>query len=83
MQAAPDMLTASKPVISPTDFAERCSAIVGQHSGHDAHHLLDRLVTETLSSLGYSEGMAIFLAHVGDYHPSPNSLPKRKVVRHG
>ncbi len=74
MQAAPDTLTGLKPVISPTDFAERCSAIVGQHSGHRAHQLLDQLVTETLSSLGYSEGMAIFLAHVGDYHtqePTP------------
>lgn len=70
---APDTLTASKPVISPTDFAEKCSAIVGQHSGHRAHQLLDQLVTETLSSLDYSEGMAIFLAHVGDYHATPTS----------
>lgn len=74
MQGAPDTPTASKQVISPTDFAARCSAIVGQHSGHRAHQLLDQLVTETLSSLGYSEGMTIFLAHVGDYHPEPPTL---------
>lgn len=70
-----DTPTVSKPVISPTDFAARCSAIVGQHSGHQAHRLLDQLVTETLSSLGYSEGMAIFLAHVGDYHPLTPEKP--------
>ena len=70
MQAASDMPTASRQAISPTAFAARCSAIVSQHSGHQAHRLLDLLVTETLSSLGYSEGMAIFLAHVRDYHPA-------------
>lgn len=70
-QGAPDMPIASKPVISPTDFAARCSEIVSQHSGHQAHRQLDLLVTETLSILGYSEGMAIFLDHVRDYHRSP------------
>jgi hypothetical protein len=69
MLAAPATPTASKPVISLTDFAARCSEIVSQHSGHQAHRQLDLLVTETLCSLGYSEGMAIFLAHVSDYHP--------------
>jgi hypothetical protein len=29
---------------------------------------LDWLVTELLSSLGYGEGMAIFLAHAMPYH---------------
>lgn len=69
-----DTLTDSKPVISPTAFAERCSEIVGQHSGHQAHRLLDQLVTETLSSLGYYEGMTIFLAHVREHHPEPPTL---------
>lgn len=73
--AANDMPTASKGVISPDAFARECASIVSQHSGHRAHQLLDQLVTETLSSLGYSEGMAIFLAHVAEFHPTPEQTP--------
>lgn len=54
--------------ISPGEFASECASIVSRHRGHRAHRLLDRLVTETLSSLGYSEGMAIFLSHVSPFH---------------
>jgi hypothetical protein len=32
--------------------------------------MLDRLVTSLLTSLGYGDGMAIFLAAVGEFHPT-------------
>src|SRR5690606_18432354 len=55
-------------VISPQAFKQRCEAIVQQHSGHQAHRMLDQLVTETLCSLGYSEGMATFVTATRGWH---------------
>lgn len=55
-------------VISPEQFATDCRAIAMQPDREAAHHMLDQLVTELLNSLGYSEGMAVFLAHVGPIH---------------
>lgn len=60
--------TGLKPAASPSEFASACRAIVRQREGHEAHRLLDRLVTDLLSSLGYSEGMEIFLAKVTPFH---------------
>lgn len=54
--------------LRPDEFAAACRAIVEQDEGHEAHRRLDQLVTLLLSSLGYSEGMAIFLAAVAPYH---------------
>lgn len=55
-------------VLSPAEFARSCRAIVENKSGDEAHHALDLLVTELLSSLGYGEGMAVFLDAVKPYH---------------
>jgi len=54
--------------LSPSEFAADCRALVTQHEGDAAHRMLDRLVTDLLSSLGYGEGMAIFIAAVAPYH---------------
>jgi len=58
----------SKEAIGPEKFAEICRGIVTQHEGHEAHRMLDREVTNLLTSLGYGEGMEIFINHVGPYH---------------
>ena len=62
--------TGSNAAFGPDEFAQRCQQIVQQHEGHTAHRMLDNLVTDLLSSLGYSEGMAIFIAHVRQFHPA-------------
>lgn len=67
-QGALPTLTNLNAAIGPVEFANICRTIVTQHEGHAAHRLLDREVTNLLSSLGYGEGMEIFLAHVGSYH---------------
>lgn len=67
--------TALSAVISPAEFAAACHEIVKQHDGHAAHRELDRLVTGLLSSLGYGEGMAIFLAATSLFHP-PDAIEK-------
>ena len=54
--------------ISPAEFAIGCRDIVMRLEGHAAHKAIDALVTELLSSLGYGEGMDIFLAAVAPYH---------------
>ncbi|MFT4056733.1 MAG: hypothetical protein QM681_19670 [Novosphingobium sp.] len=72
--------TVSRKVASPEQFAAVCKQIVMQHDGHTAHHMLDRLVTDLLSSLGYSEGMAVFLAHVAPFHNSPAVPDGRRPV---
>ena len=58
---APTLTDLSK-AISPDRFAAACREIVQTQSGDAAHRALDKLVTELLCSLGYSEGMAIFMA---------------------
>lgn len=70
-------LTGSNAVISPTEFAAACREIVQQHDGHAAHRMLDRLVTSLLTSLGYGDGMAIFIAAVGEFHPTPEPTDER------
>ena len=49
-------------------FAEACQWIVANHEGHEAHRMLDQLVTSVLTNLGFGDGMAIFLAHALPYH---------------
>lgn len=54
--------------LSPDDFAAACRRIVQHQSGDQAHRSLDELVTMQLGSLGFGEGMKIFLDHVRPYH---------------
>lgn len=54
--------------LKPDAFAEACQWIVDNHEGHEAHRMLDRLVTALLTSLGYGDGMDVFLAHVREFH---------------
>lgn len=55
--------------LSPAEFAQECRAAAAL-GGDKAHHALDRLVTEHLSSLGFSEGMEIFMENVTPAHKS-------------
>jgi len=66
--AAAHTSTGSSAALSPTEFALACSGIVTQLDGHTAHRALDHLVTDLLCSLGYGDGMAVFLAHVTPPH---------------
>lgn len=66
--AEPHISTGSSGAISPDQFALACNEIVQTQSGDAAHCALDRLVTELLTSLGYGEGMAVFIAAVAPYH---------------
>lgn len=54
--------------LSAADFAEACRNLVQQHSGHELHRKIDLLVTEQMRSLGFGEGMEIFMAHAIPYH---------------
>jgi hypothetical protein len=60
--------TAWNGVLSPHAFALACREIVTQHEGDRAHCELDALVTRLLFSLGYGEGMKVFLAHAAPAH---------------
>lgn len=60
--------TALSEVLSPAQFSAACRTIVTQHSGHRAHQELDQLVTRHLRSLGFGEGMDIFLKAVAEAH---------------
>jgi len=60
--------TALSKAPSPSEFSRACTQIVTRLDGHAAHRALDELVTNLLSNLGYGDGMAIFIAHVGPYH---------------
>ena len=68
MQAALPTRINLSAVIGPEKFSAICKEIVTQHDGNAAHRLLDREVTNLLTSLGYGEGMAIFIKNVGSYH---------------
>lgn len=65
-------------VLSTQDFAERCREIVATMSGHVAHRELDLLTNQVLSSLGYSEGIAIFEAAVREWHRDGLRYPARQ-----
>lgn len=54
--------------LSADGFAETCRWIVDNHDGDEAHRMLDRLVTALLTSLGFGDGMDVFLNHVRNYH---------------
>jgi hypothetical protein len=54
--------------LRPDAFAEACQWVVDNFEGHEAHRMLDRLVTALLTGLGYGDGMDVFLAHVSQYH---------------
>lgn len=57
--------------LSPEQFATACQQIVQTQSGDAAHRALDQLVTNLLSSLGYGEGMAVFINAVKPCHDAP------------
>ena len=57
--------------LSAEEFAQRCQELCAHHSGHQLHLELDRLTTELLCSLGYGDGMRIFLTHAMPYHEEP------------
>ena len=63
--------------MTPDEFAAECRAIVANERGHTAHASLDRITTELLCSLGYSEGMAIFSRAVQDWHHPQLRYPMR------
>ena len=52
--------------LNPDQFADACRKIVLTSSGEKAHSLLDQLVTEHLSNLGFYKGMEVFMT--GVYH---------------
>lgn len=54
--------------LSPQAFFLACREIVANHEGHASHRELDRLVTDLLTSLGYGDGMAIFMREVTPHH---------------
>jgi len=66
------MLTASK-AISPAEFAAAVTHIVETMSGHEAHRALDTLSNQTLSALGYGEGVSLFLEAASKWHPQGES----------
>ena len=67
-QADEPTLTVWRPVMDPAAFAAACGYIVQTETREEAHRQLDQLVTSLLSSLGYGDGMAVFLAAVQPYH---------------
>lgn len=56
--------------LSAEQFAAECGKIVAKSSADKAHQKLDQLVTSLLCSLGFSEGMEIFMANVTSAHKS-------------
>ena len=60
--------TGSSEALSPSEFAAACKDLVTRLEGDAAHRALDLLATDLLTSLGYGEGMAIFIAAVAPYH---------------
>lgn len=69
-EGAPTSIALSA-ALSPAEFAAACTDIVTRHAGDAAHRELDALVTSLLSSIGYSEGMAIFMTHAAPFHKEP------------
>lgn len=67
-EGAGPMPIVSKPIPTPEQFASACREIVRLHKGDIAHRVLDQVVTALLISLGYGEGMAIFVEGVQSYH---------------
>lgn len=63
--------------LSAEEFAAACRELVQHHSGHELHRKIDLLVTEQMRSLGFGEGMEIFLAHALPYH-EPNATPTER-----
>lgn len=67
-EADAPMPTAWSEAISPAQFAAGCSWIMANKTGEAAHMAFDLLSNLALSSLGYSEGVALFLDGVKDWH---------------
>lgn len=56
--------------LSADEFAAACRDLVQKYSDHELHRQIDLLVTQQMHSLGFGEGMQIFLAHAIPYHKS-------------
>lgn len=63
--------------VSPSEFATRCREIVEQHEGQERHRLFDEASNDLLRSLGYGEGVDMFVAHASGLHlPSQRWLDR-------
>ena len=62
------MPTAWSVAISPAQFASGCAWIMTNKHGEAAHMAFDLWSNLALSSLGYSEGVAMFLDGVNGWH---------------
>lgn len=80
-EAAAPMQTGLSVAISPAQFSERIAEITQTMQGHAAHRAADLAMSNTLRSLGYSDGVDAFEAAVRGWHddaaPYPRP-PKRK-----
>lgn len=54
--------------VSPQQFAATCREIVQQHEGQEMHRRFDEASNELLSSLGYGEGVLMFIMHAAAAH---------------
>lgn len=63
-------------VPTPEAFTKAVREIVRLHKGDVAHRVLDQVVSTLLTSLGYGEGMAVFLEAVESAHPSGNAATR-------
>lgn len=54
--------------LSADEFVAACQTLTEQFSGHELHLRMDWLVSDLLSSLGFGEGIAVFLKHAIPYH---------------
>ena len=75
-EAAAPTLTPLSATLTPSQFTAECRRIVAEAAGDDAHRQLDRLVTRLLSSLGFGEGMAVFIATVRRAHDEEGAADK-------
>lgn len=55
-------------VISPREFEADCAEIVKLHAGQEMHRKFDEASNRLLSSLGYGEGVALFVKHASPAH---------------
>jgi len=62
------MLIGWSGAISPDQFAQGCKQIVQKHEGHRAHREIDLLTNQVLCSLGYGEGLRVFLTSSSIIH---------------
>lgn len=57
----------------PDTFTGACRWTVATYDRETAHRMLDQVVTSLLCSLGYGEGMGVFLMAAGEMHTADPS----------